>query len=221
MSPSPSVAVTAAPTFAASAWSSATSRVSVALANDGMLVTLTVAVLADDDTAPNGSATLNVNVAAPKNPATGANTRWPCSSSDAATVLGRSPDAIAVPSSFSTPAVPAGSVSIRTAASGSPSASVTAKSAAAKVRSVSTPPVPRVKSLPAGAALVPRTFTASTAAGASPFVTVTDACARFATLPPDAASPFTLAAPDTRTRFPDPSATTRMPSSSPSAAATV
>ena len=125
-----------------------------------------------------------------------------------------------MPLSFSTPAVLTGRLTIRTSFSGSPSPSVIVKSVAAKLRSVSTP-VLRVTSPPLGTALLPRTFTASTDAGATPFVSLSAACAKSAALPPDDGSPVTLASPDSRTKLPDASGTMRMPSPSASAATTV
>ena len=98
-----------------------------------LALTVTVAVAAAVETAPNASTTLKVKVASPLKPAAGSNTRSPSSSSARVTVFSRSPSAMGVPSSSSVPSVPAGSVTIRTSLSGSPSSSEKVKSDAANV----------------------------------------------------------------------------------------
>ena len=92
--------------------------------------TRTVAVAAAAETAPNVSTALKVKVASPSNPDVGSKVRL--SMSAFATVLGRSPLAIAVPLSFSAPP-DAGSETIWISFSRSLSASEKAKSEAANV----------------------------------------------------------------------------------------
>ena len=103
----------------------------VEAAQGAVAPTRTVAVAAAAETAPNVSTALKVKAASPSNPDVGSKVRFLMAAF--ATVLGRSPLAIAVPLSFSAPPDAAGSETIWISFSRSLSASEKAKTEAANV----------------------------------------------------------------------------------------